>query len=141
MACGIFTACRGRAKRSGSSPISNRWRVTCAIRTGLVRGPASFSSARLSVVPDLPAVGELGYRDMDVAAILGVVAPKDTPREIVANLNAEIVRALRDPQVNGKLIELGVEVVGDTPEHFAAFLQSEARRWLPFIRSLNIRLG
>jgi tripartite-type tricarboxylate transporter receptor subunit TctC len=68
------------------------------------------------------------------------VAPRNTPPDIVKRLNSEVVRAVRDPEVNGKLTGLGLEIIADTPEQFAAFLQSEATRWLPFIRSLNIKL-
>jgi tripartite-type tricarboxylate transporter receptor subunit TctC len=88
----------------------------------------------------VPSFGELGYQSMDIAPIVGVVAPRNTPREIIIKLSAEIQRAVRDPEVNAKLKELGLEVIGDTPEQFAAFLQSEAKVWLPFIRKLNIRL-
>jgi tripartite-type tricarboxylate transporter receptor subunit TctC len=72
---------------------------------------------------------------------LGVVAPRETSREIVDKLSVEIQRAVRDPEVNAKLVKRGLEVIGDTPEEFAAFLRNEAKVWLPFIRKLNIRLG
>jgi tripartite-type tricarboxylate transporter receptor subunit TctC len=110
------------------------------LRSGKLRALAAFSNARLSSVPDVPSLAELGYPDMDIAPIVGVVARKNTPQDVIARLNAEVVRALRDPEVNGKLSGLGLEIIGDTPEQFAAFLDSEAKRWLPFIRSLNIRL-
>jgi tripartite-type tricarboxylate transporter receptor subunit TctC len=110
------------------------------IRSGKLRPIATFSTKRLSVLPDVPSLGELGYADMDIAPIVGVVAPRNTPRDIVMKLNGEVVRALRDPEVNAKLTGLGLEVIGDTPEQFAAFLQKEAKVWLPFIRKLNIRL-
>jgi tripartite-type tricarboxylate transporter receptor subunit TctC len=110
------------------------------LRTGKLRAIAAFANKRLSVLPDVPALGELGYEGMDIAPIVGVVAPRNTPNETVRRLNTEIVRAVHDPQVSGKLHALGLEIIADTPEQFAAFLQSEASRWLPFIRSLNIKL-
>jgi tripartite-type tricarboxylate transporter receptor subunit TctC len=85
-------------------------------------------------------MGELGYPGLDIGPIVGVGAPAKTPREIVNRLNAEIVKAVRDPEVSGKLTGLGLEIIADTPEQFAAFLQSEAKKWLPLIRSLNIKL-
>src|SRR6267378_3599759 len=88
----------------------------------------------------MAAVGELGYKDVEIAPIVGVVVPRNVPKDIVAKLNAEIVRALRDPEVNGKMSGLGLEVIGDTPEQLAAILQAEGQRWLPFIRSQNIKL-
>jgi tripartite-type tricarboxylate transporter receptor subunit TctC len=110
------------------------------LRSGKLRGLASFSEKRLSATPDVPAMGELGYAGLEIAPIVGVVAPARTPRDIVARLNAEVVKAVRDPEVSAKLSGLGLEIIADTPEQFAAFLQEEGRRWLPFIRSLNIKL-
>lgn len=110
------------------------------IRSGKLRALATFSEKRLSVLPDVPSLGELGYPEMDIAPIVALVAPKNTPKDIVAKLNAEVVKALRDPSVNGKLTGLGLEVIGDSPEQFGAFLRAEAKRMLPFIRSLNIKL-
>ena len=110
------------------------------IRAGKVRPIATFSEKRLSVLPDVPALGELGYPGMDIAPTVGVVAPRKTPREIVNRLSVEVRRAVRDPEVNAKLTGLGLDVIADTPEEFAAFLEKEATTWLPFIRKLNIKL-
>jgi len=110
------------------------------LKSGKLRAIAAFANKRLSVLPDVPALGELGYEGMDIAPIVGVVAPRHTPPDIIKRLNSEIARAVRDPEVSGKLTGLGLEIVADTPEQFAAFLQSEASRWLPFIRSLDIKL-
>jgi tripartite-type tricarboxylate transporter receptor subunit TctC len=110
------------------------------LRSGKLRAIAAFADKRLSVLPDVPALGELGYTGLDIAPIVGVVAPRNTPQQIIRRLNSEIVRAVRDPEVSTKLTGLGLELIADSPEQFAAFLQSEASRWLPFIRSLNIKL-
>jgi len=110
------------------------------LRAGKLLAIASFSDKRLAATPDVPAMGELGYPGLDIAPIVGVGAPAKTPREVIAKLNTELVKALRDPQVSAKLTGLGLEIIGDTPEQFAAFLDSEGKRWLPLIRSLNIKL-
>lgn len=110
------------------------------LRSGKLRALAAFSDKRLSVAPEVPALGELGYQNIQIAPIVGVAVPRNTPREVIARLNGDIVRALRDPEVHGKLTALGLEVIGDTPGEFAAFLDSEGKRWLPFIRGLNIKL-
>jgi tripartite-type tricarboxylate transporter receptor subunit TctC len=110
------------------------------IRSGKLRALASFSSKRLAVTPDVPSMAELGYEGLDIAPIVGVVAPRAISREILTKLNAEVVRAVRDPEVSAKLTGLGLEIVADTPEQFAAFLQAEGSRWLPLIRQLNIKL-
>ena len=110
------------------------------LRAGKLRALASFSDKRLAVTPEVPSMGELGYEGLDIAPIVGVAAPRGTPREVVAKLNVEIVRAVRDPAVSAKLSGLGLELIADTPEQFAAFLKEEGSRWLPLIRKLNIKL-
>ena len=110
------------------------------LRAGKLRAIASFSDKRLAAWPVVPALGELGYPGLDIAPIVGVGAPAKTPSDIVHRLNAEIVKAVRAPEVSAKLTGLGLEIIADTPEQFAAFLQDEARKWLPLIRSLNIKL-
>jgi tripartite-type tricarboxylate transporter receptor subunit TctC len=110
------------------------------LRAGKLRAIASFSEKRLAATPDVPSLGELGYPGLDIAPIIGVGAPAKTPRDIVNRLNAEVVKALRDPEVSAKLTGLGLEIIADSPEQFAAFLQSEGKKWLPLIRSLNIKL-
>ena len=86
------------------------------------------------------SMAELGYPDLDIAPIVGVVAPRNTPGDIITKLSAEVQRAVRDPAVSGKLTGLGLEVIADTPEQFAAFLEAEGRQWLPVIRKLDIKL-
>ena len=110
------------------------------LKSGKVRALATFSDQRLSVTPDVPALGELGFPGMDIAPIVGVAAPRKTPKDVIAKLNAEIVKAVRDPEVSKRLAGLGLEIIADTPEQFEAWLDAEAKRMLPFIKSLNIKL-
>ena len=110
------------------------------VRSGKMRALASFTSRRLAVTPTVPSMAELGYPDLDFAPIVGLVAPAKTPPDVVARLNAEAVRAIRDPEVSKKLTDLGLEIVANTPQQFGAYLDAEAKRMLPFIRGLNIKL-
>jgi tripartite-type tricarboxylate transporter receptor subunit TctC len=110
------------------------------LRSGKLRALASFSDKRLAVTPDVPSMAELGYEGLDIGPIVGVAVPAKTPRDVVTKLNAEVVKALRDAEVSAKLTGLGLEIIADTPEQFAAFLQNEGKKWLPLIRSLNIKL-
>ncbi len=110
------------------------------VRAGKLRALAVFSNTRLSILPDVPSMAELGFADLDIAPIVGVVAPRQTPKDIVARMAAEIAKAVRDPEVAAKLTGLGLEIVGNTPEQFSAYLEGEAKRMLPIIKTLNIRL-
>ena len=110
------------------------------VRSGKLRALASFTSKRLAVTPNVPSMAELGYPDLDFAPIVGLVAPAKTPTDVIAKLNAEAVRAIRDPEVFKKLTDLGLEVIANTPEQFGAYLDTEAKRML-FFRSLNLRFN
>lgn len=114
--------------------------ATQHIRAGKLRALVAFSNARLAVLPDVPTTTESGFPDLDIAPIVGLVVPAKTPRDIVNRLGIEVAKAVRDPEVNKKLTDLGLEVIGNTPEQFSAYIADETRRRLPSIRALNIRL-
>ena len=127
---------------AGQSPLAVTDTVVVLphLKSGKIRALATFSTQRLSVTPDVPALAELGYPGLDIAPIVGVATLKATPPEIIAKLNLEIVRALRDPGVSAKLLGLGLVIVGNSPEQFAEFLASEEKRWLPIVKKLDIHL-
>ena len=114
--------------------------VLPSLKAGKLRALATFSNTRLAVTPDVPSLAELGYPGLDMAPIVGVMAPRGVPKDVIAKLNTEIVRALRDPAITARLNGFGLSVIGDSPEQFGAFLDAEAKRWLPLIRKLNIKL-
>ena len=78
-------------------------------------------------VPVIP-----GY---EVESWFGILAPAGTPKEIVAKLNAEIVRILQMPDVKARLSEQGAEPVGDTPEQFAEFIRKETVKWARVVKA------
>jgi len=84
---------------------------------------------RARIAPDIPTFDEQGLTGFSITAWIGVVAPKGTPSAVVQKLNAEIDRALRDPEFAGQISKIGIDPLGDTPEEFAAFLQKEIPRW------------
>ena len=69
----------------------------------------------------------------------GVLAPAGTPRAIIDRLHQEIVRALRSPDVRERLIADGTDVVGNTPEEFAAYIKSETDKWTKVIKAAGIK--
>ena len=107
------------------------------VKTGRLKAIAVTTRARS--LPDLPTLAEAGAAGYDVAAWNGVLAPKGTPRSIVDKLNAEIVRALNAPEVKEKLLAMGSDPVGDTPEEFAAYIREELERWGKVIKENKIR--
>src|SRR5713101_8206380 len=95
------------------------------IRAEKLRGLAVTGSRRLPSMPDLPTIAESGLPDYEASSWYGVLAPAGTPKEIIARLNAETVKALDRPGVKSSLLAEGAEPIGGTPEQFAAHIKSE----------------
>jgi tripartite-type tricarboxylate transporter receptor subunit TctC len=104
------------------------------VRSGRIRALAVTSLARIQVLPDVPTLHELGLKDFDAVGWNGLLAPAGTPREIVARLNAEVVRVLRIPEVRDQLTSQGADVVGNSPEEFAAWIKIEVKKWAEVVR-------
>ncbi|MGO4810541.1 Bug family tripartite tricarboxylate transporter substrate binding protein [Cupriavidus sp. 2MCAB6] len=110
------------------------------IKGGKVKALAVANPTRLPQLPDVPTFAEAGYKNVEAAALVGMVAPSATPPEVIAILNKQVVAAIREPAVNKRLVEFGVEPVGSTPAQFADLLRSETARWHKLIRDLKIKL-
>ncbi len=109
------------------------------IKAGKLRALAVTSAKRSEALPDTPTIAEAGLPGYDSTQWYGVLAPAGTPHEIVTRLHAEIVRALRLPDLRERLAADGAEAVGSTPEEFAAFIQSEIEKWTAVAKSAGIR--
>lgn len=109
------------------------------VRAGKLRPLAVSTSARLAIFPDVPTVAETvpGY---EATQWYGVLAPAGTPAAVVSRLNKEIARALKDPQLEERLVASGSEPLPSTPEAFSAFIKSEISRWEPVIKAAGIRV-
>jgi tripartite-type tricarboxylate transporter receptor subunit TctC len=110
------------------------------IQSGKLRALAVTSAKRFPLLSDLPTIAESGYPAFESLAWNGVLVPAATPKAVVARLNAEIDAILKQPDVVQKLNALGFELVGGTPEQFAAIIQGESEKWAPIIKSANIKI-
>ena len=110
------------------------------IKGGKVRPLAVANATRLAQLPDVPTFAELGLKNVEAAALVGLVVPAATPADTVNALNKQVVAAINDPAVHKKLVDFGVEPVGNTPAQFAELLRNETVRWQKLIRDLNITL-
>ncbi|HOB93240.1 MAG TPA: tripartite tricarboxylate transporter substrate binding protein [Aquabacterium sp.] len=99
------------------------------VKAGKLRALAITSTKRSPLLPDVPTMDELGYKGVTVNSWQAVAAPKGLPADIKAKLHDAIVAALNDPAVKPKLLELGFEIVANTPEQFTAFQAAEFARW------------
>jgi tripartite-type tricarboxylate transporter receptor subunit TctC len=99
------------------------------IQAGKLRALAITSTKRSPLLPDVPTMDELGYKPVTVYSWQAFAAPKGLPADIKSKLHSALVAGLSDPSVKPRLLELGFEVVGNTPEQFTAFQASEFARW------------
>ncbi|MFC4520939.1 Bug family tripartite tricarboxylate transporter substrate binding protein [Cupriavidus pinatubonensis] len=99
------------------------------IKAGKLRALAITSTARSPILPDVPTMDEAGVKGVTVYSWQAVAAPKGLPPEIKAKLHSATVAALNEPATKAKLLDLGFEIVANTPEQFAAFQASEFARW------------
>jgi tripartite-type tricarboxylate transporter receptor subunit TctC len=118
---------------------NNTLEVLPHIQGGKLRAIAVTSAKRTPVLPDVPTVAASGYPGFEVAVWYGLLAPTGTPRDVVARLNAEIVRALQTPELQARFREMGAEIVASSPEQFGAFLKADTDKWAKVIKSAGIR--
>ena len=110
------------------------------IKGGKVKALAVANATRLPQLPDVPTFAELGFKNVEAAALVGMVVPAATPADVIATLNRQVVAAINDPAVNKRMTDFGIEPVGNTPAQFAELLRSETTRWHKLIRDLKITL-
>jgi len=108
------------------------------IKSGGLRAIALGAPQRAPTAVDVPTTTEVGMPDVQAENWYGLVAPAGTPTAIVATLNQIATEAMRDPAVKEKLAIQGAELIGDSPEHFHAFLESEIARWAKVIKDAGI---
>ena len=109
------------------APLANAGRVRPIAVTGLKRSP---------LLPDVPTLDESGYPGFEASSWFGIAAPKNTPREIIAKLNADINAVISTPDFLAKVT--GAEVVGGTAESFKAYIAAERKQWGQVTRSINL---
>jgi len=109
------------------------------IKSGKLRALAITSAKRSPLLPAVPTLEEGGVKDANVYSWQAVAAPKGLPADVKKRLHDNITAIIRDPQVAPKLLELGFELVLNTPEQFAAYQAAEYGRWQKLISSRDIK--
>jgi tripartite-type tricarboxylate transporter receptor subunit TctC len=112
------------------------------VRGGTLKALANLSSTRSASLPDIPTSDEAGVPGYYMSGWFGLYAPKNTPPDVIAKLNAAMVKSLADPTVQNRLAALGLDIASpaqQTPQGLAAFQQAEMDKWWPIIKAAGIR--
>jgi tripartite-type tricarboxylate transporter receptor subunit TctC len=104
------------------------------IKAGRLVAVAVTSPQRLAALPDVPTVAESGYPGFQVDNMYGVLAPAGTPVAVVNKLHADIAQALQQPELRAALAAAAIDIVGNTPEEFARYIQAEHAKWAKLLK-------
>jgi tripartite-type tricarboxylate transporter receptor subunit TctC len=109
------------------------------IKEGKLRGLAVLSVRRAAALPEVPTNAEAGVPDLESDTLTGIVAPADTPKDVIERWRDEIAKAVAAPDVKERLQALGFAPVANTPEEFGARIKGEIAKWSKVVHDANIR--
>ncbi|MCA0301369.1 MAG: tripartite tricarboxylate transporter substrate binding protein [Proteobacteria bacterium] len=110
------------------------------IRSGATKALAWAAPQRMAILPDVPTAAEAGLPGFEASSWFALIAPAGTPKEIVARLNAETAKILRDPKMVEQFAQRGVRLVGNSVEEFTAFIPKERARWADIVKVSGVKL-
>jgi len=110
------------------------------VRAGKVHAIAVAAPKRSSALPNVPTAAEAGLKGFESSAWFGILAPKGTPKPIVAQINRDINQILVEPAFNKRLLEMGVEPMGGSVADFERYLAAEMKKWGEVVRISGARL-
>ena len=109
------------------------------IKAGKLRALAVLSSERHPLVPDVPTSAEAGFANMEVTSWNGLMVPSGTPREVVAKINADVVRLIATPELRTRIVESGFQPVAFSVGETEAYVRADVDRWSKVVREANIK--
>ena len=110
------------------------------IRSGQVRALAVTTPKRTAVMPEIATIDELGLKGFDATTWHGLVVPAGTSKEIIAALYDATKKTLADPGVQKQLGDLGVDIVGNSPQEFTAYIKAEIPKWTAVVKASGASL-
>lgn len=108
------------------------------VQGGKLNALAISTPQRLPQLPDVPTFNEVGITGFDVTNWYGVFLPAKTPRDVVARVSAEVNKAMNDPATKARLVEIGTQLGGGSPEDFEKFLKNELAKYAKLIKDAKI---
>lgn len=109
------------------------------VRSGRLRALGITGAKRSAAAPEIPTIAEAGVPGYEAIQWYGVLAPANTPKEIIAKLHGEIARILHLPEVKERFVSDGADPVGNTPEEFARYIRAETEKWARVARDAGIK--
>lgn len=109
------------------------------VTSGKLKALAITTLKSGDLLPGVKSVAEQGVQDFEMTPWTALYAPQGTPKEIVARLNAEVMKVLAEPEARQKLLSLGFEPTGGTPDQLAAFEKTERAKWGPLIKAAGLK--
>ncbi len=122
--------------QAGWSGIPN---VAAHIRAGKLRVLCISTAHRSASLPDVPTAVELGYAGFDIATVIGLQAPAGLPREIAARLQSAAAKALREPDITGRMANLGMELRENGTESYAHFVREDLDRYVAAVKTAGVK--
>ena len=110
------------------------------IRSGRLVAIAVTSPQRLAMLPEVPTVAESGYPGFQVDNMYGVLAPQGTPPEVVKKLHGDILRVLQSPEVKSSFAAAAIDIVANSPEEFARYIEVEFAKWAQVVKASGARV-
>ncbi len=109
------------------------------IKAGQLRGLAVTADQRTAALPEVPAMGELGIAGMAGDTFQGLFVPAGMPKPVFARLHSEIMKALARPDVRERLVAIGFDPIGNSPQEFAAQVKTDIAKWRKVIQEVGIK--
>jgi tripartite-type tricarboxylate transporter receptor subunit TctC len=109
------------------------------IKDGKLRALAVANKTRVAILPDVPTLAQSGIPDQEADTFQAVLVPAGVPKELAAFIYAEVVKAVKSPDVTAKMEQLGLEIICNTPEEFTRQIKTEIDKWAKVIREANIK--
>ena len=110
------------------------------VKSGAIKALAWAAPQRMAILPDVPTAAEAGLPGFEASSWFALVAPAGTPKEVVARLNAEAAKILKDPKMVEQFAQRGIRLVGNSAEEFAVFIPRERARWGEIVKASGVKL-
>jgi len=110
------------------------------IKAGKLRALAVTTAKRSSVLPDVPTLDEAGLKGFNIGTWFGVLAPAATPKDVLARLNAEMVKVIHSPEFRKRMDEIGAEPIGNSAEQMAAQIKSETDKFAKLVKDAKVTI-